>query len=140
MRQLIYENDQAKDKPKKTIAQVLVEPIQKAKSMNCTDLYGIENMKIGAIVQSILRGRLENGHVNPDEIELMQTKAYSREIFHIQYPLLLKAKNLSGDRPMRYYATPLKIWGRYYYLCSEWYEVPANNDRPFLMKWLILHK
>jgi len=108
--------------------------------MNHTDLDGIERMKIGEIARSVLRGRLENEHVDPDEIELMQTKAYSRETFHIQYPLLLKAENPSGDRPLRYYQMLLKIWGQYYYLCSEWYEVPQNNDRPLLMKWLILHK
>lgn len=145
---LIKENE--KSKTKDTIeekvekvnpfAKIAIGRTAKPISMNHTDLYGLEHMKIGEIARTVLRGRLENGHVDADEIELMQTKHYSRETFHIQYPLLLKTNNPSGDKPVRYYAKPLKIWGNFYYLCSEWYEVPANNDRPFLMKWLILHK
>ncbi|WP_373482279.1 hypothetical protein [Acetobacterium sp.] len=134
------ENFQDKEVKIRQIEKPLKKPVQKTKNMNHTDLDGVEHMKIGEIARTILRKRLENGHVEPDEIELMQTKYYSRETFHIQYPLLLRTKNPSGDKPVRYYAKPLKIWGHYYYLCSEWYEVPANNDRPFLMKWLILHK
>lgn len=70
----------------------------------------------------------------------MLTKEYSKETFDIQYPLLLKVSQTDGKSPARYYSSPLKIYGEDYFLCSEWFEVPANNDRPYLMKWLDLHK
>lgn len=98
---------------------------------------GLEEMKIGVIVRTILRKILEEGKVPRNEIELMQTKEYSKETFHIQYPLLQKASITNGKRPERYYATPITINGEEYFLCSEWYEVPENNDRPYLMKWLV---
>lgn len=41
---------------------------------------------------------------------------------------------------VRYYAKPLVIRGVQYRLCSQWYEVPANNDRPFLLAWLEKHQ
>ena len=40
---------------------------------------------------------------------------------------------------VRYYADPLTIYGESYFLCSQWFEVSANNDRPYLLKWLEEH-
>jgi len=97
-------------------------------------------MKIGVIVRTVLRNMLENGEVHEDEVILMQTKEYSKETFDIQYPLLLKAESTNGVSPTRYYASPIKVYEVHYFLCSEWFEVTANNDRPYLMKWLALHK
>ena len=37
---------------------------------------------------------------------------------------------------IRYYSKPLVINKKEYYLCSQWFETPANNDRPYLLKWL----
>ncbi|MFA9556726.1 hypothetical protein ACERII_05450 [Evansella sp. AB-rgal1] len=102
-------------------------------------LEGLEEMKIGAIVRTVLRKILEEGKVSREEIERMQTKSFSRETFHIQYPLLQKASLTPGVKPARYYSGTITIFGEEYYLCSEWYEVPANNDRPYLMKWLGMH-
>ncbi len=101
---------------------------------------GLEEMKIGVIVRTVLRKVLEDGKISADEIELMQTKEHSKSTFDIQYPLLLKVSETDGRRPIRYYSSPLKINGEEYFLCSEWYEVPANNDRPYLMKWLSQHQ
>ena len=101
---------------------------------------GLEEMKIGVIVRTVLRKMLENGEVTKQEIEQMQTKEYSKETFDIQYPLLQKANLTNGKSPIRYYASPVNIDDEDYFLCSEWFEVPANNDRPYLLKWLALHK
>lgn len=70
----------------------------------------------------------------------MQTKEYSKESFDIQYPHLQKASLTNYEGPIRHYSTPLKIHGEEYFLYSELYEGAANNDRPYLMKWLVLHK
>ncbi|MEK5268833.1 MULTISPECIES: hypothetical protein [unclassified Heyndrickxia] len=101
---------------------------------------GLEEMKIGVIVRTVLRKMLEEGKVSKEEVEKMQTKEYSKETFDIQYPLLQKAALTQGKSPARYYSAPIKIYGEEYFLCSEWFEVPTNNDRPYLMKWLALHK
>lgn len=103
-------------------------------------LDGLEEMKIGVIVRTVLRKMLEDGEVSKDEIEKLLTKEYSKEVFDIQYPLLLKVSDTDGKSPTRYYSAPVKIYENYYFLCSEWYEVPANNDRPYLIKWLELHR
>lgn len=103
-------------------------------------LEGLEEMKIGVIVRTVLRKMLEEGKVSKEEIIEMQTKEYSKETFDIQFPLLQKASLTQGKSPKRYYSTAIKIYGELYFLCSEWFEVPANNDRPYLMKWLALHK
>lgn len=104
------------------------------------DLKGLNEMKIGVIVRNVLRKMLEEGKASIEEIEKMQTKEYSKDTFDIQFPLLQKATLTQGISPKRYYSTPLKVYGEEYFLCSEWYEVPANNDRPYLIKWLALHK
>ena len=93
-------------------------------------------MKIGVIVRNVLRNILERGEVSSDEIERLQDKEYSRRTFGIQYPVLLKTNNRNGIKQDRYYAQPVEISGNYYFICSEWYEVPANNDRPLLINWL----
>ena len=72
---------------------------------------GLEEIKIGVIVRSILRKVLEDGKVSKDEIIMMQTKEYSKETFDIQYPLLQKASLANYESPIRYYSTPLKIYG-----------------------------
>lgn len=101
---------------------------------------GLEEMKIGVIVRTVLRKMLEHGEVSRAEIEKMQEKEYSKSTFGIQYPLLQKASVTDGKSPRRYYATPVNIFGEDYFMCSEWFEVPANNDRPYLLNWIASRK
>lgn len=70
----------------------------------------------------------------------MRKSDYSKEVFDIQYPFLLKASETDGRSPKRYYSSSIKIYDEDYFLCSEWFEVPANNDRAYLIKWLALNK
>ena len=100
---------------------------------------GLEEMKIGVIARTVLRAVLESDRLSMEEVELLQSKQYSKDTFDIQYPLLLKVKNTDGRSPLRYYSQPVTVQGEEYFLCSEWYEVPVNNDRPYLLKWLALH-
>jgi len=67
----------------------------------------------------------------------MQTESYSKATFHLNYPLLVKASE-PFDKS-RYYKRALEIYGEEYYLCSQWFEMPANNDKPDLLKWIALH-
>lgn len=94
-------------------------------------------LKVGKIANTILRSRLEQGCATDAEILLMQDKAYSRETFGINFPLLVIAGR-EYDK-VRYYSNSLSIRGKIYYLCSQWMESPANNDRPYLIAWLDSH-
>jgi hypothetical protein len=143
MRSLQMYNLFAERKPKQTMKQQPMQVKRVSRNLEVIESAGIERlkeMKIGLIVRTILRKRLEENRVSKEEIELMQTKEYSKKTFDIQFPLLQKAALTKGEKPARYYSTPLNIYGENYFLCSEWYEVPANNDRPYLIKWLTLNE
>jgi hypothetical protein len=99
----------------------------------------LKEMKIGIIVRTVLCKILEESKVSAEEIELMQTKKYSKKTFDLQYSLLLKAEIVNEIKPKRYYSKPVIIRGVRYFVCSEWFEVPANNDRLYLRKWLELY-
>lgn len=99
----------------------------------------LREMKVGQIAQEVLRKALEDGKASDEEIEKLQQSFYSKEIFDIQYPLLKKLNDLNEKRPARYYKKPVNIRGTYYWLCSEWYETKANNDRYKLIRWLSTH-
>lgn len=96
-----------------------------------------QGKKVGQIANDYLRTALESGAASPEEIRLMETRDYSKRIFGINYPLLVLASNPHDQA--RYYTTPLFIRGIAYKFCKEWYESPANNDRPYLISWLQSH-
>lgn len=95
-------------------------------------------LKIGKLANTVLRGILQAGRIPSDELNLMQDKEYSKRVFDLQYPALVKA----GDEyeSSRYYSNPVVVQGERYYLCSQWFETPANNDRPYLEKWIAQHQ
>jgi hypothetical protein len=95
--------------------------------------------KVGYLANVVLRQYLERGAASEEEIGLLQCADYSKERFGVQYPVLLKAHSLYDTKPLRYYANKLHIGGNVYFLCSEWYETYANNDRVLLVRWLNLH-
>lgn len=95
-------------------------------------------LKIGQLAQKILGQMLCDGCASDDEIAAMQTPEYSKQHFDLQYPLLRKA--VEAKTPLHYYAKPIEINGVRYRLCCEWFENGANNDRPFLLKWIESHK
>lgn len=98
-----------------------------------------EHLKIGEIVRTVVRDILQSGKVSAEEVEMLQTKSYCKQTFDIQYPLLVKASLSNGISPKRYYSQGLTIRSERYFLCSEWFEVPGNNDRPYLLKWINLY-
>ena len=95
-------------------------------------------MKIGKLAQTVLKNMLESGAASEAEVEQMMTVSYSKTVFDIQYPLLVR-QDSDYDR-VRYYTKPLRIRGVNYMLCSQWFATPANNDRPYLMRWIREHQ
>jgi hypothetical protein len=47
----------------------------------------------------------------------------------------VKLAVLDGGDPKRDYASPIKVYGKEYFLCSKWFESPIIM-RPYLMKRL----
>ncbi len=64
----------------------------------------------------------------------MQQVEYSKKVFDLQYPLLVRADQEFDT--VRYYVKPLIIRGVNYMMCSQWFETSVNNDRAYLLKWI----
>ena len=92
--------------------------------------------KIGMVAKKLLRLMLEESAANPQEIEQMQDKDYSKKIFGLSYALLLKKESEPPCTPKHYYAIPITIYDHQYYLCNEW----KTPMRPMLEKWIKEHK
>ncbi|MEH6536658.1 MAG: DNA/RNA helicase domain-containing protein [Psychroserpens sp.] len=92
--------------------------------------------RIGKLVKRELTVLISQNLLSDSEIRNLQRADYSREHFHIQYPLLKKALNSDPNNIDRYWAGKVKIKGSEYFICSEWYEQPTNNDRPYFLRWL----
>lgn len=114
--------------------------IQDDNQINNSEKYLIEeykNFKIGKLAQTVIPRILNSDKITDEDIKLLQDKDYSKDTFDIQFPLLVEKSN--NFERIRYYSNPFVINGKYYYLCSQWYETSANNDRPYLEKWILLH-
>ncbi len=96
-----------------------------------------KELKIGKIAQTVLRKILESGNISEEEINFMQKAEYSKQFFGLNYPLL--AKYGTEYEAVRYYKNPVLINGERYMMCSQWFETVANNDRPYLIRWIKKH-
>ena len=101
-----------------------------------TDVY--KELKVGKLAQVVLRKMLEEGAASEDEVLAMQQAEYSKQVFDLNYPLL--AKLGTEYDAVRYYVKPLTIRGVEYLMCSQWFETAANNDRPYLVRWIQAHQ
>lgn len=129
------------DKVKTEIVMEQISPIANMDFENVKDLLlYYKDKKIGKLVRDIFPMLLNSEKVTDEEISKYQMAEISKEIFGIQYPLLLKVEENEPYKlnPSRYYKNPIMVKGKKYYLCSEWYEGTSNNDRPFVEKWIAL--
>lgn len=78
---------------------------------------------------------MANNLIDPDEVEKLQIPEYSKSTFDLQFPFLAKENSKYFDRK-RYWKIPWSIHGEEYFVCSQWFETSANNDRPYYEKWL----
>ena len=93
---------------------------------------------IRELAKTVLRDMLMAGKANDEEVEKMMTLEYSSETFGINFPLLVTERNQSNVA--NYFKLKVPIRGVTYYLCSQWFEQPKNNDRPQLEKWIKEHR
>lgn len=97
-----------------------------------------DELKIGKLAQIYIPKVLRSGKVSDDEFKQMFTPEYSKNVFHINYPVLAKL-----DAPydhVRYYSSSIEVAGEKYALCSQWFQTTTNNDRPYLEKWIADHQ
>ncbi len=92
---------------------------------------------IGKLANEDFRVLLEKGAASEEDVQNMQNANYSKDTFHLNYPVLSKIRDSSNEN--RYYAKPLLIRGEEFFICNDWYEKSSNNDRPYLEKWLTKH-
>jgi len=90
---------------------------------------------IGKYVRETFYDLVKNNKIDRNEIEKLQRGDYSKMTFDIQFPFLAKENSPYYER-IRYWKNPYQIHGEIYFVCSQWYEVPANNDRPYYEEWL----
>lgn len=117
--------------------RVKTDTVQPELTLDATTA-SLQELRIGVIAQTVLRGILESGTVPEAEIVDLQSREYSKATFDLQYPLLVKASD-SFDK-LRYYAKPLRIHGETYNLCSQWYEGATRNSKPYLLSWIQEHQ
>ena len=94
-------------------------------------------MKIGKVVQMVMRPILESGSLPDSEVLQLQNKAYCNETLNLNFPLLVKA-DAEYDKA-RYYREPVHINGADYVMCSQWIE-RSDNNRPYMMRWIHEHE
>ena len=100
---------------------------------NFNDLNG--KLPIGKYVKKTFNELISNNLIDRNEIERLQRGDYSKLTFDIQFPFLAKETSPFYER-IRYWKDRIQINGEIYFVCSQWYEVPANNDRPYYEEWL----
>ena len=92
-------------------------------------------LKVGKFVKNKMEELINNDLLSDKEIINLQSKDYSHDKLHIQYPLLRKVLPNDPDKIDRYWVKKHIIKGKNYFVRSEWYEKPNNNDKPHLLNW-----
>ena len=96
----------------------------------------IKKEKIGKFVKRRMLELIKNDLLTNEEIRNLQRPDYSKKELHLNYPLLRLALPTDPNNIPRYWAGKVTIRKKKYFICSEWYEQPTNNDRPYFIRWL----
>ena len=94
-------------------------------------------MKIGQLANTVLRAcLLDEKCVSADEIEQLLSLEMSKLLFGLNFPVLVLEEKKDKAIGRRYYAQPLEIRKKTYYLSNHWFE----PQRGKLVKWLDAHE
>ncbi len=90
--------------------------------------------KIGEIVQGRFRDMLAEIH-DRRLVENLCDKEYSQALFGLSYAVLMPAGGAEGGgkRHVSYYVDPVRILGKEYRICNNWYE---KRNRKKLERWI----
>lgn len=111
-----------------------------------------KKLRVGQLANILLRGLLERGVASEYEIEEMQKVPsdnlasefnlpfgrYSNREFGLNFPLLIE-ENGPGFIIAKAWKNTVRINGKNYYLCAQWFQNPNNNDRERLENWIMEH-
>lgn len=103
----------------------------------------LKEKKVGIIVQNDFKNLLESNTLSEYIIEKLQEKEYCKNIFDINFAVLLKVQNGTNIAEQRkdhlgrdrYYASTITINGKKYFLSSQWYD----RNKQKLIKFLTNH-
>lgn len=90
------------------------------------------HMKPGIIANSVVRNILQTVSIPAKELAELQDPACCAKVLGLRYALLVDNRTTNRDR---YYATPVTIAGKDYYICNDWYE----NKKHLLIDWIDAH-
>lgn len=97
------------------------------------------SMPVGKIAQTELVALLASGTISEEMIEKFQTKEASKQLFDLNFPLLLQIdspqdtkKGVDASGVNRYYTKPIGIYGKWYLLTSQWYD----RSKEKLVQWI----
>jgi hypothetical protein len=93
-------------------------------------------LPIGKYVRETLNQLIFEDRISREEVEKLQRADYSKQTFDIQFAFLKKGFHPDSNERIRYWKNPVIINGEQFFVCSQWYEVPVNNDRPYYESWL----
>lgn len=91
-------------------------------------------IKVRELALLALSSILQHPDFPEDVLESFRRISYSRKVFGLSYPLLIRKREWS--RTMPYYANYLRCKRKYYCLCSAWSEL----HREQLVAWVTKHK
>lgn len=105
-------------------------------------IMSLKDKKVGIIVQKDFKKLLESNVLSEYIIEKLQEHEYCKNIFDVNFTVLLKVQNgtnISEQRKDhlgrdRYYATPITINGEKYFLSSQWYDRNKQKLISFIEK------
>lgn len=132
----IFEILEVKIESKTKINPIENYPKESVRKYNTSEsLDSTTKIPIGKYVQKTFSELVSNNLIDSNEIERLQRHDYSKLTFDIQFPFLAKENSTHYER-IRYWKNPYYINGEYFFVCSQWYETSANNDRPYYEEWL----
>ena len=129
---IIYRNNHLRNKYQKLNG---IDSSIRSQSTSTIEIKTNVGLKVGKFIQNKMEELINNDLLSDKEIINLQRKDYSRDKLHIQYPLLRKVLPNDLNKIDRYWVKKYIIKGKEYFICSEWYEKPNNNDKPHFLNW-----
>ena len=119
--------------------------VAKSKSLYdiAVNVVDFKEKAVGKIVQGEFLELLQSGAVSRKVIRKLESKEYSKNMFDINYPVLIKISSMNENRKgvdhtgvNRYYAKPIYIFDDLYLLTSQWYD--KNKEK--LIAWICRYR
>ncbi|MGV8814410.1 MAG: hypothetical protein ACOH2D_09905 [Gelidibacter sp.] len=133
----VFQELEVKIESKNKFSPIKNHEKRRAQKYNSIENFNNSNgrLPVGKYVRKTFNELVNSNLIDRNEVERLQRGDYSKLTFDIQFPFLAK-ENSTYYEKTRYWKNPYRINGELYFVCSQWYEVPANNDRPYYEDWL----